>query len=115
SAGSVGEILQRLSARAEVSASATAATLAELSPTALAVTLDAVREARDGNLRDALIGEYRRVMWFAAHHPDLVEGLRAQLVDKDRAPKWQPATIGELPADAGADARTYVPETVLFD
>lgn len=115
SAGSVGEIVQRLSARAEVSASATATTLAELSPTALAVTLDAVREAREAGLREALVGEYRRVMWFAAHHPDLVEGIRAQLVDKDRAPKWQPATVGELTADAGAGARAFVPEAPLFD
>lgn len=114
SAGSVPEIAQRLSARTEVSASATAAALAELSPTALAVTLDAVREARQGDLRDALIGEYRRVMWFATHHPDLVEGIRAQLVDKDRDPKWQPATIAELKADAAADARAFVPEVALF-
>lgn len=115
SADSVGEIADRLSERAEVSASATAATLAELSPTALAVTLDAVREAREGDLRDALIGEYRRVMWFANHHPDLVEGIRAQLVDKDRSPKWQPATIAELTADAGSDARSFVPDVPLFD
>ncbi len=114
SADSVTEIVQRLSERSEVSASATAATLAELSPTALAVTLDAIREARAGDLREALIGEYRRVMWFATHHPDLVEGIRAQLVDKDRAPKWQPATIGELKADAGAAARVFVPDVALF-
>lgn len=114
SADSVGEIVRRLSVRAEVSASATATTLAELSPTALAVTLEAVREAREAGLREALVGEYRRVMWFAAHHPDLVEGIRAQLVDKDRAPRWQPATIGDLKADAGADARAFVPEAPLF-
>lgn len=114
SADSVGEIADRLSARAEVSASATAATLAELSPTGLAVTLDAVREAREGTLRDALVGEYRRVMWFATQHPDLAEGIRAQLVDKDRSPRWQPATIAELAEDAGAGARGYVPETPLF-
>lgn len=114
SADTVGEIVQRLSARTEAAASETASTLAELSPTGLAVTLDAVREARDGDLRDALIGEYRRVLWFGAHHPDLVEGIRAQLVDKDRAPKWQPATIAELPTDAGAAARAYVPEAPLF-
>lgn len=115
SAGSIGEIVRRLTAHAEVSASAAAATLAELSPTALAVTLDAVREARGGDLREALIGEYRRVMWFATNHPDLAEGIRAQLVDKDRAPKWRPATVGELTEDAGADARAYVPEAPLFE
>lgn len=114
SAGTVAEIAQRLSARSEVSASATAATLAELSPTALAVTLEAVREARTGDLRDALIGEYRRVLWFAEHHPDLVEGIRAQLVDKDRSPRWQPARIADLAPDAASPARAFQPSVPLF-
>jgi len=114
SADSVGEIAKRLAQRSEVSASAIAVALAEVGPTALAVTLDAVREAREGDLRDALIGEYRRVMWFAGHHPDLAEGIRAQLVDKDRSPKWRPASIAQLPPDAGADARAFVPEIALF-
>ncbi|MGM7667798.1 enoyl-CoA hydratase/isomerase family protein [Microbacterium sp. A93] len=115
SADTIGEIMQRLSARPEPAASAVAQTLAELSPTGLAVTLDAVREAREGDLREALIGEYRRVLWFGAEHPDLVEGIRAQLVDKDRSPKWQPATIADLAPDATAAARAYVPELALFD
>lgn len=115
SAETIGEVARRLSERQEPAASATAATLAELAPTGLAVTLDAVREARDGDLRAALEGEYRRVIWFGAHHPDLVEGIRAQLVDKDRAPKWRPATIAELDPDATAAARAYVPEVALFD
>jgi enoyl-CoA hydratase len=114
SAETIGEVLQRLSERPEPAASETSAMLAELSPTGVAVTLDAVREARAGDLRDALIGEYRRVLWFGTHHPDLVEGIRAQLVDKDRSPKWQPATFEELEPDAGAAARAYVPEVPLF-
>ena len=65
-------------------------------------------------LRAALEGEYRRVMWFVTQHPDLVEGIRAQLVDKDRNPRWDPPTIAELAPDAGADARAFVPERVLF-
>ncbi|MGO2519851.1 MAG: enoyl-CoA hydratase/isomerase family protein [Microbacterium sp.] len=115
SADTIGEVAQRLSERQEGAASATAALLTELAPTGLAVTLEAVREAREGDLRAALEGEYRRVLWFGAHHPDLVEGIRAQLVDKDRSPKWKPATIAELAPDATAAARAYVPEVALFD
>lgn len=114
SADTVGRIVDRLGARPEPAASDTAETLAQLSPTALAVTLDAVREARGGDLRAALTGEYRRVLWFAHHHPDLVEGIRAQLVDKDRNPHWRPATIAELPPDAGAGARAFAPAVPLF-
>lgn len=115
SADTVAEILERLDARSEPDAAAAAATLRELSPTALTVTLDAVREARKmSGVREALEGEYRRVLWFANHHPDLVEGIRAQLVDKDRDPHWQPATVAELASDAGAAAQAYVPQPALF-
>nr|WP_242522145.1 enoyl-CoA hydratase/isomerase family protein [Microbacterium esteraromaticum] len=115
SADTVGEIVERLRASDAPGAASALATLEELSPTGLAVTLDAVREARTmSGVREALVGEYRRVMWFAHHHPDLVEGIRAQLVDKDRQPKWQPATIAELADAAGAGAREFVPETPLF-
>lgn len=115
SADTVGEIAQRLRESDAPQAAAALATLEELAPTALAVTLDAVREARAmHSVREALQGEYRRVMWFGHNHPDLVEGIRAQLVDKDRNPKWNPATIADLPADAGAAARDWVAEPPLF-
>lgn len=113
-AGSVEEIVERLRERPEPEAAAILGTLEGLSPTALAVTLDAVREARGGDLRAALEGEFRRVMWFVHEHPDLVEGIRAQLVDKDRSPRWQPATIAELASDAAAPARAYTPAAPLF-
>jgi enoyl-CoA hydratase len=114
-AETVAGIVERLRARDEADAGATADLLEGLAPTGLAVTLDAVREAREApSLRAALEGEYRRVLWFVNEHPDLVEGIRAQLIDKDRTPRWQPATIAELPDDAGAPARAYAPETALF-
>lgn len=115
SADTVAEIVSRLRDSGEADAAATADLLETLAPTALAVTLDAVREARAmPGLRAALEGEYRRVMWFVTQHPDLVEGIRAQLVDKDRNPRWDPPTIAELTPDAGVGAREYVPEHVLF-
>ncbi|MFJ4254501.1 enoyl-CoA hydratase/isomerase family protein [Microbacterium sp. NPDC090003] len=115
SADSVVEIVERLQAQGTTDAAAAADLLEGLAPTGLVVTLDAVREARAASgLREALEGEYRRVLWFVHEHPDLVEGIRAQLVDKDRNPKWQPASLAELGADAGADARAYVPATPLF-
>lgn len=114
SASTVGEIVDRLRASDAPDAAATLALLEELAPTGLAVTLDAVREAREmHSVREALEGEYRRVMWFG-QHPDMVEGIRAQLIDKDRNPKWQPATIADLGEDPGVGAREFVPEVPLF-
>ncbi|MFD6700057.1 MULTISPECIES: enoyl-CoA hydratase/isomerase family protein [unclassified Microbacterium] len=129
SAGTVPEIIARLRAIASSGAvegeersqrvgptpAETADLLESLAPTALVVTLDAVREARAmESVRDALAGEYRRVLWFVHHHPDLVEGIRAQLVDKDRDPHWDPQTLADLAPDAGADARDYVPPIPLW-
>ena len=134
SAGTVPEIIARLRADAEPAEeraadlppvperaqrdeerAAAADLLESLAPTALVVTLDAVREARAmGSVREALAGEYRRVLWFVHHHPDLVEGIRAQLVDKDRNPHWDPQTLADLAPDAGADARDYVPPIPLW-
>ncbi|WP_311245567.1 enoyl-CoA hydratase/isomerase family protein [Microbacterium sp. WCS2018Hpa-23] len=115
SADTVAEIVARLQEQGTADAIATAELLDGLAPTGLAVTLDAVREARAlPNLRVALEGEYRRVMWFVTHHPDLVEGIRAQLIDKDRNPQWDPAKIADLAPDAGAEAREFVPDRPLF-
>ena len=115
SAPTVAEIVERLRARPEAEASATADLLGELSPTGLDVTLGAVRRARGlPDLRAALAQEYGLVMWFVTSHPDLVEGIRAQVVDKDRSPRWQPATIDELSPDAAASAFARVPSIPLW-
>ena len=114
-ADTVADIVARLRARTEPEATATADLLAELSPTGLAVTLEAVRHARDlPDLRAALAQEYGLVMWFATTQPDLPEGIRAQLVDKDRSPRWTPATIEELAPDAAASALAFDPDTPLW-
>lgn len=115
SADTVAEIVERLRARPEAEASVAADTLAELSPTSLAVTLAAIRSARElPDLRAALAQEYGLVLWFANTQPDLVEGIRAQLVDKDRSPRWQPATNAEVPAAIAQEALAYVPHTPLW-
>lgn len=115
SADTVAEIVERLRERPEPEAIATADLLGELSPTGLAVTLASVRRSRElAGLRDALEQEYGLVMWFATTQPDLPEGIRAQLIDKDRSPRWQPATIAELSPDAAASAFAHIPVTPLW-
>lgn len=113
-ADTVPEIVERLRARDEDAAHAAADTLEELSPTALTVTLAAIRRARElPDLRAALAQEYGLVMWFAHTQPDLPEGVRAQLIDKDRAPRWQPATLAELDPEVAASALSFVPDQPL--
>ena len=78
--------------------------IATRSPTSLAVALEAVRRAaRLETLEDVLRQEYR-VSCGTLRHPDLVEGIRAQVIDKDRNPKWSPSWI---PAVSAADVEAF--------
>ncbi|GAB3269290.1 enoyl-CoA hydratase/isomerase family protein [Microbacterium lacusdiani] len=90
--------------------------LAERSPVALVVTLGAVRSARAlRGLRPALEQEFALVSWFMATQPDMPEGIRAQLVDKDRSPKWNPASIAEVSPEVVGEAFTFHVQRPLFD
>ena len=79
-------------------AAATLRTLDRLSPTSLKVTLRLVRAAAKLDLEDCLKMEFRLVRRFM-HGKDFYEGVRALLVDKDNAPKWQPATLADVTPD----------------
>jgi len=50
------------------------------------------------NLADVLMLEYRLSQACMAGH-DYYEGIRAVLIDKDHAPSWRPATLGDVGSD----------------
>jgi enoyl-CoA hydratase len=76
-----------------------AQTLAELrtkSPLALKLTLAALRRARGHvSLEECLNMEYRLTVRLY-EHGEFPEGVRALLVDKDKAPKWNPARLEDV-------------------
>jgi enoyl-CoA hydratase len=78
-------------------AQAQAATLGRMSPTSCKLTLRALREGAALDIGGALRNEYRIVCAIKSGH-DFFEGIRAQLIDKDRSPKWRPATLAEVDA-----------------
>ena len=51
---------------------------------------------------DALVDKFGRiaqdlrVSMRSLHNHDFAEGIRAQVIDKDRAPRWEPATVAEV-------------------
>lgn len=101
-ADTVEEIIDRLRASGVPAAKAAAETLLSRSPTALKVTLAGLRRARGlRSLEDGLRQEYR-ISRAALGTPDLVEGIRAQVVDKDRAPRWSPAEVSAVTPEAVA-------------
>ncbi|MBG6058215.1 enoyl-CoA hydratase [Cryobacterium sp. MP_M3] len=96
-------IIARLQQSPVASAHDAATAILAKSPTAVSVTLASLRRARDlGSLEDVLEQEYRVSLRMVAG-PDVVEGIRAQVIDKDRTPVWQPGTI-EAVTDADVQA-----------
>ena len=72
--------------------------IASRSPIAVSVALEAVRRAgKLDTLEDVLVQDYR-VSSASARSNDLVEGIRAQIIDKDRNPKWSPPTLAAVSA-----------------
>ena len=76
--------------------SETAATIRKRAPLSLKVTLRLVREGRSKpTLKHELMTEFRLVRRFLSQ-PDIQEGVRAALIDRDQSPKWQPASLEEV-------------------
>lgn len=79
-------------------ASSTADLLETKSPLSVSVTFELIRRAGTMDLKDVLEQDLR-VATNMAQYPDLREGIRAQVIDKDRNPKWNPSTLAEVDAD----------------
>lgn len=103
-ADSVEEIVDRLFASGHHGAKQTAETILTKSPTALKATLAAVRRARTAKTLEEVLDMEYRASCAALRTPDLVEGIRAQVIDKDRTPRWVP---GELGAVTQADVARF--------
>ncbi|WP_454916517.1 enoyl-CoA hydratase/isomerase family protein [Xanthobacter sediminis] len=76
-------------------AAATAKDIRAKSPTSLSITMEQMRRGPALDLGESLKAEFRAVTRVAAGH-DFYEGVRAVLVDRDNAPKWQPATLADV-------------------
>ncbi|MDR2254775.1 MAG: enoyl-CoA hydratase/isomerase family protein [Arthrobacter sp.] len=94
-ADSALQIVRALEASPEQAARDAAAVIRSKSPTAVAVALAAVRAGARADLAGALRNEWRVGYRFLGAH-DFAEGIRAQVIDKDRTPDWQPARLEEL-------------------
>jgi enoyl-CoA hydratase len=69
------------------------------SPTSLKVTLRALRQARAlPDLEACLQMEYRVATACIRGH-DMIEGIRAVVVDKDQSPAWRPARLADVSED----------------
>lgn len=95
----VGSIMEQLRAVTVADTHAWAVSTADLlatrSPLAMAVTLEMLRRGRHLSLEDCFAMElHLDQQWF--DRGDLIEGVRALIIDKDKQPCWNPATVDAL-------------------
>ncbi len=105
----VAAILTALRARPEPAAIKALQVLAAMAPTALKVTLAAIRRAATLSLDEVLDQDFRVGSHFL-RHPDLQEGIRARIIDKDRQPRWNPQTLDQV-TDADVEAFFQTPSS----
>ncbi|KTT73700.1 enoyl-CoA hydratase/isomerase family protein [Sphingomonas endophytica] len=87
------EVLDTLAADGGEFARATRETLAGKSPQAMKVSLKLLKDAAGmATFADEMRQEYA-VACRVVQRPDFTEGVRALIVDKDNAPRWDPATV----------------------
>lgn len=86
------------------------------SPTAVSATLATLRRAtRLASLEEALVHEFRASM-HGLRTADFVEGVRAQVIDKDRSPLWEPAELSAVTTESVSAYSAVPPEGDLhFD
>jgi len=93
-------IVERLAASSEPAAVEAAETIRSKSPTSVAVTLAALRRAAALPSLEAALDQDYRVATRVSQGTEVVEGIRAQVIDKDRTPRWSPATLAEVTVEA---------------
>lgn len=98
SADSVPDILASLSKDDHPFARKTVQAIMRRSPLMLCITLEQLRRARTMTLADCLRME-RSIMQHCLSHGEMVEGIRAAIIDKDNLPRWQPATLEAVTPD----------------
>ncbi len=101
--GTVEEIIQALEKESSDFAAETLRIIQTRSPTSLKLALRLLRQGRQSrNLAECLnreLGACQQIL----KNPDFYEGIRAAIIDKDRNPRWTPATL-EAVDQAAIDA-----------
>jgi enoyl-CoA hydratase len=78
------------------------------SPTALALTFKLLRDNATRPLKEVFQVEHKAAA-FMIRHPDYREGIRAQILEKDHRPRWNPKTMEQVGDFIGPFTRDPTP------
>lgn len=96
-AGAAMRLVSALEASTHARATAVGETVRQMCPTSVAVTLAQLDRTRHLSLSLAeVLTDDLRVLGRLGARADFAEGVRAQVIDKDRSPRWSPARIEDL-------------------
>jgi len=94
--GSAAQIVEKLEASDGEWEAQAAKLMRRNCPLSVACAVELVRQSRSlPRIEDVLALEYR-FTYRAMSHGDFIEGIRAQIINKDRKPDWKPATLEAL-------------------
>jgi enoyl-CoA hydratase/carnithine racemase len=92
---SVQQIAAALAQDSDPFAQKTLAVMRQRSPLLMAVTLEQLRRGADMSVADCLRME-RTMVRHCFAHGEVLEGVRALVIDKDNAPQWNPPTLAAV-------------------
>ena len=98
SGDSVDDIIGRLEASGSEWAVKQRDTIMRMSPTSLKITHEQFKRGQSLSLDECFTMEYRMTQ-ACMRNKDFFEGIRAQLIDKDRSPIWDPAMLDDVSVD----------------
>jgi hypothetical protein len=68
------------------------------SPLMMSVTLEQIRRSQAMSIEDCLRME-RNLVRRCFEHGEVIEGVRALVIDKDHQPKWNPSSVAAVRSD----------------
>jgi len=108
--GSVEEILAALEGEMSEEASKLARTIRQKSPLSLKIAFEQVQRGGALDFAEAMRTEFR-IVNRVAREPEFYEGIRAVVIDKDNAPKWNPATLEAVSRERVASYFAPLPDS----
>ncbi len=93
---SLEAVIAALEAEGDDWANANLATIAKCSPSSTKVAFEQLRRGAALDFDACMVMEYRLSQHAMREGGDFYEGIRALVVDKDRAPKWNPASLAAV-------------------